>query len=29
MGVVKAYYQIAYPKQADRTFKQSIQFWGL
>ncbi|KAK1963320.1 hypothetical protein LY78DRAFT_614479 [Colletotrichum sublineola] len=27
MGVVKSFYQIAYGKDADKTFHQSIQFW--
>jgi hypothetical protein len=29
MGIVKAVYQIAYAKEADKTFRQSVQFWGL
>lgn len=29
MGVVKAVYQIAFGKQSDKTFRQSVQFWGL
>ncbi len=29
MGIVKAVYQIAFPKMADKTWTQSIQFWGL
>ncbi|KAK3305934.1 uncharacterized protein B0T15DRAFT_435256 [Chaetomium strumarium] len=28
MGIVKAVYQIAYAKEADKTFRQSVQFWG-
>ncbi|KAL2151051.1 hypothetical protein VTH82DRAFT_6149 [Thermothelomyces myriococcoides] len=28
MGIVKAIYQIAFSRQADKTFRQSIQFWG-
>lgn len=29
MGIVKAVYQIAFATQPDKTFNQSIQFWGL
>ena len=29
MGIVKAVYQIAFAKMADKTWTQSIQFWGL
>jgi hypothetical protein len=29
MGIVKSVYQIAFARQADKTFNQSIQFWGL
>ncbi|RNJ58055.1 hypothetical protein D7B24_005200 [Verticillium nonalfalfae] len=28
MGVVKAIYQIAYGSNPDKTFEQSVQFWG-
>ena len=28
MGIVKAVYQIAFSKMTDKTFNQSIQFWG-
>ncbi|CAJ2501282.1 Uu.00g041350.m01.CDS01 [Anthostomella pinea] len=28
MGIVKAVYQIAYGTQKDKTFMQSVQFWG-
>jgi hypothetical protein len=29
MGIVKSIYQIAFGAQPDKTFNQSIQFWGL
>lgn len=29
LGGVKAYYQIAFASDRDKTFRQSIQFWGL
>jgi hypothetical protein len=29
MGIVKSIYQIAFGAQRDKTFNQSIQFWGL
>ena len=29
MGIVKAIYQIAFSREKDKTFTQSIQFWGL
>lgn len=29
MGIVKAVYQIAFSREKDKTFNQSIQFWGL
>lgn len=29
LGGVKAYYQIAFATDKDKSFKQSIQFWGL
>lgn len=29
MGIVKSIYQIAFAKERDKTFTQSIQFWGL
>lgn len=29
MGIVKAIYQIAYGSNPDKTFEQSVQFWGL
>ncbi|KAK9788030.1 hypothetical protein SCARD494_10039 [Seiridium cardinale] len=28
LGIVKAYYQIAFATDTDKTFTQSIQFWG-
>ncbi|KAK4236380.1 hypothetical protein C8A03DRAFT_16974 [Achaetomium macrosporum] len=28
MGIVKAVYQIAFARESDKTFRQSIQFWG-
>ncbi|KAK3326856.1 hypothetical protein B0H66DRAFT_589376 [Apodospora peruviana] len=28
MGIVKAVYQIAFSKEKDKTFYQSVQFWG-
>ncbi|KAL2163203.1 hypothetical protein VTH06DRAFT_5259 [Thermothelomyces fergusii] len=28
MGIVKSIYQIAFSREADKTFRQSIQFWG-
>ena len=29
MGIIKSIYQIAYATEADKTFRQSIQFWAL
>lgn len=29
MGIVKAVYQIAFATEPDKTFRQSITFWGL
>lgn len=29
MGIVKSIYQIAFGKEKDKSFHQSIQFWGL
>lgn len=29
MGIVKSVYQIAFARMPDKTFNQSIQFWGL
>ncbi|OHF04227.1 hypothetical protein CORC01_00566 [Colletotrichum orchidophilum] len=28
MGIVKAFYQLAYDSEPDKTFNRSIQFWG-
>lgn len=29
MGIVKAVFQIAFAREPDKTFNQSVQFWGL
>ncbi|KAK1753603.1 hypothetical protein QBC47DRAFT_430405 [Echria macrotheca] len=28
MGILKAYYQLAFSKERDKTFNQHVQFWG-